>query len=116
MAATRVLIMNTLAFAVCFAAWTLYGVLITYLIDDVVPITAGHDCAYPSGSDHTKVSCTITFVDTQDPYPGLVTDLGDGNDTLAYTNDTDQIYTYAEISLGAGNDRSTDDSPRSTSC
>lgn len=31
--ANRVLFMNTLAFAVCFAAWTLYGVLITYLID-----------------------------------------------------------------------------------
>lgn len=31
--AVRVLILNTLAFAVCFAAWTLYGVLITYLVD-----------------------------------------------------------------------------------
>ncbi|MFF4256272.1 calcium-binding protein [Streptomyces sp. NPDC001663] len=81
---------------------------ITYLIDDVVPITAGHDCAYPVGSDHTKVSCTVTLVDSQDPYPGLITDLGDGNDTLAYTNSTDQVYTYAQISLGAGNDKSTD--------
>ncbi len=34
--ATRVLILNTLAFAVCFAAWTLYGVLITYLVDHQV--------------------------------------------------------------------------------
>jgi NNP family nitrate/nitrite transporter-like MFS transporter len=32
-AANRVLFLNTLAFAVCFAAWTLYGVLITYLVD-----------------------------------------------------------------------------------
>jgi MFS transporter, NNP family, nitrate/nitrite transporter len=31
--ANRVLILNTVAFAVCFAAWTLYGVLITYLVD-----------------------------------------------------------------------------------
>ena len=31
--AGRVLFLNTLAFAVCFAAWTLYGVLITYLVD-----------------------------------------------------------------------------------
>jgi len=31
--ANRVLCLNTLAFAVCFAAWTLYGVLITYLVD-----------------------------------------------------------------------------------
>ena len=81
---------------------------ITYVIDDVVPISAGHDCAYPSAADHTKVSCTVTFVDSQDPYPGLVIDLGDRGDTLAYDNATDQIYTYAGISLGAGNDRATD--------
>ncbi|MGW2725245.1 calcium-binding protein [Streptomyces sp. NPDC001492] len=81
---------------------------ITYVIDDVVPIGAGHGCAYPSASDRTKVSCTVTFVDSQDPYPGVVVDLGDGNDTFAYANNTDQIYTYAQISLGAGNDRSTD--------
>ena len=31
--ANRVLFLNTLAFAVCFAAWTLYGVLITFLVD-----------------------------------------------------------------------------------
>jgi serralysin len=81
---------------------------IVYLIDDVVPVSAGHDCAYPVSTDHTKVSCTVTLVDSQDPYPGLVMDLGDANDTLAYTNGTDQIYTYAEISLGAGNDKATD--------
>src|SRR5690242_8868774 len=34
--ANRILLMNTLAFAVCFAAWTLYGVLITYLVDHKV--------------------------------------------------------------------------------
>jgi MFS transporter, NNP family, nitrate/nitrite transporter len=34
--ANRVLIMNTVAFAICFAAWTLYGVLITYLVDHKV--------------------------------------------------------------------------------
>lgn len=31
--ANRVLFMNTLAFAICFAAWTLYGVLVTFLVD-----------------------------------------------------------------------------------
>lgn len=31
--ANRVLLLNTLAFTVCFAAWTLYGVLIAYLAD-----------------------------------------------------------------------------------
>ncbi|MFF4505522.1 calcium-binding protein [Streptomyces sp. NPDC001401] len=81
---------------------------ITYVIDDVVPVSAGHDCAYPVGSDHTKVSCTVTSVDSQDPYAGVIVDLGDGNDTLAYANNTDQVYTYAQISLGAGNDKSTD--------
>ncbi|MEU9388723.1 calcium-binding protein [Streptomyces sp. NPDC048324] len=81
---------------------------ITYRIDDVVPIAAGHDCVHPAASDLTKVSCTVTFVDSQDPYPGVIVDLGDGNDTLRYANGTDQIYTYAEITLGAGNDRATD--------
>ncbi|MFJ3305966.1 calcium-binding protein [Streptomyces sp. NPDC086549] len=81
---------------------------ITYVIDDVVPITAGHDCSYPVSADHTKVSCTVTLVDSQDPYAALVMNLGDGNDTVAYKNSTDQIYFYAEISLGAGNDKLTD--------
>ncbi|MCC6524993.1 MAG: NarK/NasA family nitrate transporter [Polyangiaceae bacterium] len=31
--AVRVLLMNTLAFTACFAVWTMYGVLITYLVD-----------------------------------------------------------------------------------
>jgi Ca2+-binding RTX toxin-like protein len=81
---------------------------ITYVIDDVVQISAGHDCAYPDSADHTKVSCTVTMLDSQDPYAALVMNLGDGNDTVAYKNSTDQIYYYAEISLGAGNDRLTD--------
>jgi NNP family nitrate/nitrite transporter-like MFS transporter len=29
----RVLVMNILMFALCFAAWTLFGVLITFLVD-----------------------------------------------------------------------------------
>lgn len=32
-AAARVLFLNTVAFTICFAAWTLYGVLIAFLID-----------------------------------------------------------------------------------
>ncbi|MFG2121895.1 calcium-binding protein [Streptomyces sp. NPDC048710] len=81
---------------------------ITYVIDDDVPINAGHDCAHPDGADHTKVSCTVTNVDSQDPYAALIMNLGDGNDTVAYDNATDQIYYYAEISLGVGNDKATD--------
>ncbi|MFI9245520.1 calcium-binding protein [Streptomyces sp. NPDC053086] len=81
---------------------------ITYVIDDVVTITAGHDCAYPNSADHTKVACTVTGVDSQDPYAALVMNLGDRNDTVAYKNATDQIYSYAEISLGTGDDKATD--------
>lgn len=32
--ANRVLFMNTLAFTVCFAVWTMYGVLVTFLVDN----------------------------------------------------------------------------------
>lgn len=30
----RILALNTLAFTICFAVWTMYGVLITYLVDN----------------------------------------------------------------------------------
>ncbi|MFV8184935.1 calcium-binding protein [Streptomyces sp. AF1B] len=80
----------------------------TYVIDDVVPISAGHDCTYLDASDRTKVSCTVTDVESQDPYPALVMDLGDGNDKAAYHNATGQVYSYAEISLGAGDDKAID--------
>lgn len=81
---------------------------ITYLIDDVVQISAGHGCAHPDSADRTKVSCTVTLVDMRDPYPGLVMDLGDRGDTLSYANATDQVYTYAQIALGTGDDKATD--------
>lgn len=34
--ANRILTMNTIAFTVCFACWTMYGVLITFLVDNHV--------------------------------------------------------------------------------
>ena len=34
--ALTVLVVNTLAFTVCFAAWTMNGVLVTYLVDSGV--------------------------------------------------------------------------------
>ncbi|MFD4878446.1 calcium-binding protein [Streptomyces sp. NPDC058420] len=82
---------------------------ITYVIDDVVTIKAGAGCAYPSASDHTRVSCTVTTLDSQDPYPTLQLTLGNGNDTLAYHNRTGQTYNFASVDLGAGNDKATDD-------
>ena len=94
--------------AMVTASYTADRTGITYVIDDVVPISPGHDCAYLDGSDRTKVSCTVTNVDSQDPYAALVMDLGDGNDKAAYNNATDQIYYYAEISLGAGDDKAID--------
>ncbi|KOV73435.1 MULTISPECIES: calcium-binding protein [unclassified Streptomyces] len=81
---------------------------ITYVIDDTVTIKAGHGCSHPDGVDRTKVSCTVTSLDSQDPYAALLVRLGDRDDTLAYRNATDQIYYYAEISLGSGNDKATD--------
>jgi Ca2+-binding RTX toxin-like protein len=80
----------------------------TYVIDDVVPITVGHGCSYLDSADRTKVTCTVTSIESQDPYPALVMDLGDGNDKAGYNNGTGQVYSYAEISLGDGDDKAID--------
>ncbi|WP_329254195.1 calcium-binding protein [Streptomyces sp. NBC_01478] len=82
---------------------------ITYVIDDVVTVKPGAGCAYPTASDHTKVSCTVTLLDSQDPYPTVELKLGDGNDTLSYHNRTGQTYFFASTDLGAGNDKYTED-------
>ncbi|MFF3512349.1 calcium-binding protein [Streptomyces sp. NPDC002573] len=83
---------------------------ITYVIDDIVPIKAGTGCAYPIGTDRTKVSCTVTTVDSQDPFAALTLNAGDGNDTVTVTvhDNTGEAYYLNEISLGSGNDRLTD--------
>jgi serralysin len=81
---------------------------IIYVIDDVVPISAGTGCTYPDSADQTKVSCTVTTVDSQDPYDAMKMDLADGNDTVAVDNTTNQVYYYNSIYLGTGNDKLTD--------
>ncbi|MFG2423934.1 calcium-binding protein [Streptomyces sp. NPDC048448] len=81
---------------------------ITYVIDDVVPIRAGHGCSYPVGADHTRVSCTVVALESQDPYAALEMSLGDGNDTVTSRNATGQVYYLNRIDLGSGNDRLTD--------
>jgi Ca2+-binding RTX toxin-like protein len=81
---------------------------ITYVIDDVVPISTGHGCTHPDSADLTKISCTVTAEDSQDPYAALQMDLLDGNDTVALNNTTGQEYSFNAINLGAGDDKLTD--------
>jgi serralysin len=79
-----------------------------YVIDDVVPITAGAGCTYPDDGDNTKVACSVTAAETQDPYPSFHLDVGDKNDVVTFTNASIQVYFYADILLGTGNDKLTD--------
>ncbi|WP_393072521.1 calcium-binding protein [Streptomyces sp. LN704] len=81
---------------------------ITYVIDDVVPIRAGHGCSYPVAADHTRVTCAVVALESQDPYAALEMSLGDGNDTVTSRNATGQVYYLNRIDLGSGNDRLTD--------
>ncbi|TXS50199.1 calcium-binding protein [Streptomyces sp. uw30] len=83
---------------------------ITYVLDDVVPIEiapTATECGYPDSADRTKVSCTGTTLETQDPYALLFLNLEDGNDTVTYDNATDQTYYHASIDLGTGKDKYT---------
>ncbi|GAA2293311.1 calcium-binding protein [Streptomyces kunmingensis] len=81
---------------------------ITYVIDDVVPVDAGDGCTYPDTADRTKVTCTVTTLETQDPYATLKLGLGDGDDVVRYDNATGQTYNFASIDLGDGVDELTD--------
>ncbi|WP_446040189.1 calcium-binding protein [Streptomyces sp. SID1121] len=83
---------------------------VTYVIDDVVPISAGGGCVHPVGTDRTKVVCTVSGVDSQDPYAALEMRLGDGNDTVSINNTTGQIFLFNSIDLGPGNDKLTGNS------
>ncbi|MFG2501516.1 calcium-binding protein [Streptomyces sp. NPDC048441] len=80
---------------------------ITYVIDDAVPVSAGDGCSYPDAADRTKVSCTVATLESQDPYATLKLVLGDGDDTFAYDNATDQTYYFASADLGGGKDTAT---------
>jgi Ca2+-binding RTX toxin-like protein len=75
-----------------------------FVIDDVVPVTTGNGCAHPDSTDLTKISCTVEAPESQSPLDSLEMDLGDGADTASYTNATDQIYYFATVELGAGDD------------
>lgn len=75
-----------------------------FVIDDVVPVTVGKGCSHPDGTDLTRISCTVEAPESQSPLNSLEMDLGDGADTASYANATDQIYYFATVELGAGND------------
>jgi Ca2+-binding RTX toxin-like protein len=80
---------------------------ITFVIDDVVPISAGHGCVYPSAADHTKVACTVVTVESQSPYQIMRMNLGDGNDVVDFTNKSNETYFTTAFLLGAGKDKLT---------
>ncbi|MGY1499460.1 calcium-binding protein [Streptomyces sp. QTS52] len=80
---------------------------ITFVVDDVVPISAGHGCVYPSAADHTKVACTVVTEETQSPYQIMRMYLGDGNDVVDFTNKSNETYFTTAFILGAGKDKLT---------
>ncbi|MFJ8717691.1 calcium-binding protein [Streptomyces violaceus] len=77
----------------------------TYVIDDVVPISAGSGCGHPDSADKTKISCTVEAPESQSPLNSLEMDLGDGADTASFDNATDQVYYFNAVELGDGDDR-----------
>jgi hypothetical protein len=82
------------------------GKTYTYTITDSVQIQAGHACAYPEATDHTKVTCVIDnfrAAEAGDPRPSLVMYLKDGNDTVRFSN-LAGAHIDNGFFLGAGND------------
>lgn len=86
------------------------GSVVHYLIDDVVPIRpSGPGCVSPDAEDRTKVACTIMIEEmATDPYPTLLLNLGDANDSAVLHNDIPgDAYGYLGynvVHLGAGKD------------
>ncbi|MBK3577522.1 calcium-binding protein [Streptomyces sp. MBT65] len=81
--------------------------ILTYLIDDVVPIKAPKEhCAHPDADDRTKVACTVEIDEMEtDPSLRFSMRLGDGDDTAVVHNRTSGfILAYNELWLGAGDD------------
>lgn len=77
----------------------------TFVIDDVVPISAGNGCGHPDSADKTKISCTVEAPESQSPLNSMEMDLGDGADTASFDNVTDQVYYFNTVELGDGADR-----------
>ncbi|MFI7018726.1 calcium-binding protein [Streptomyces sp. NPDC050164] len=77
----------------------------TYVIDDVVPISAGTGCSHPDSADTTKISCTVEAPESQSPLNSMEMDLADGADIASFHNATDQVYYFNRVELGDGNDK-----------
>ncbi|WP_010036140.1 MULTISPECIES: calcium-binding protein [Streptomyces] len=77
----------------------------TYVIDDVVPISAGNGCSHPDSADDTRISCTVEAPESQSPLNSMEMDLADGADTASFDNATDQVFYSNTIELGDGNDK-----------
>jgi Ca2+-binding RTX toxin-like protein len=79
---------------------------ISYLFDDVVPITAGTGCSYPDSGDQTKVTCTVPNLPVlAKPYTIMTMALGDGNDYVDWGTLPSQTAFRNSIYLGTGNDK-----------
>lgn len=82
-----------------------HGGTITYVIDDVVPITPLAGCTHLSDTDHTKVSCVVEIEEmATSPYRTLFVELGDGEDTARGHRVGESTLGYTEFSFGSGND------------
>ncbi|MEU3709358.1 hypothetical protein [Streptomyces catenulae] len=84
---------------------------LAYVIDDRVPVTAGHGCAHPDAADPTKVRCTVATVESQDPYAALTMDLGDRDDRVGLANTVGDTYHFNRVLLGDGDDTLTTSGP-----
>ena len=78
--------------------------VITFVIDDVVPVAAGKGCVHPDAKDLTRVNCTVIGQDPLDPYGVFLANLGDGNDTFQLNGLTNPLYYYNTVNGGTGND------------
>ncbi|WP_413102903.1 calcium-binding protein [Streptomyces sp. Inha503] len=83
-----------------------------YVIDDSVPVEAGNGCTHPDSADKTKISCTVEAPESQSPLNSMEMDLGDGDDTVAFDNATDQVFYFNDVELGDGEDQWTSDPDR----
>ncbi|MBK3575616.1 calcium-binding protein [Streptomyces sp. MBT65] len=86
------------------------GDSITYVIDDVVPVSiaAGVPCTHPTASDLTKISCQAMGGSADRPFAVILMSLGDRDDSISYDNATGQALNSALLMLGSGNDKAVD--------